>query len=40
MNRLEIQDKPMFKNKFSIHVPSKFPKSRYDRFSNPISQIG
>ena len=33
--RLEIQDKPRFKKRFSKQVPSKFPKAHDDRVSNP-----
>ena len=36
--RLEIQDKPRFKKKFTNQVPSKFPKARDDRESRPKSQ--
>ena len=36
--RLDIQYKPMFKKRFSNQVPSKFPKARDDRVSNPNSQ--
>ncbi|XP_069147021.1 uncharacterized protein [Solanum lycopersicum] len=36
--RLEIQDKPRFKKRFSNQVPSKFPKARDDWVSNPKSQ--
>ena len=35
--RLEIQDKPRFKKRFSKQVPSKFPKAHDDRVSNPMS---
>ncbi|XP_069148177.1 uncharacterized protein [Solanum lycopersicum] len=38
--RLDIQDKPKFKKRFSIQVPSKFPKARDDRVSNPKSNKG
>ena len=34
MGRLEIQDKPRFKESASNHVPSKFSKTRDDRVSN------
>lgn len=37
---MEIQYKTRFKKRFSSQVPSKFPKSRHDRVSNPKSQIG
>ena len=36
--RFEIQDKPRIKKRFSNQVPSKFPKARDDRVSNPNSQ--
>ena len=34
-NRLEIQDKPRFKNQVSSKVHTKFPKASGDRVSNP-----
>ena len=34
-SRLEIQDKRRFKKRLSNQVPSKFPKARYYRVSNP-----
>ena len=37
-NRLEIQDKPIFKKRFSNQVPSKFPKARDDKVPNPRDQ--
>ena len=39
-DRLEIQDKPRFRKRFSNHVPSKFPKDRKYRVSNPRSHKG
>ncbi|TMX02592.1 hypothetical protein EJD97_020914 [Solanum chilense] len=36
--RLDIQDKPRFKKRSSNQVPSKLPKARDDRASNPKSQ--
>ena len=36
--RLDIQDKLRFKKRLSNQVPSKFPKARDDRVSNPNSQ--
>ena len=36
-NRLEIQDKPKFKKKFSNQVPSKFPKAK--NYKNPKPKI-
>ena len=33
--RLDIQDKPKFKKRFSNQVPSKVPKARDDRVSIP-----
>ena len=36
--RLDIQDKPRSKKRFSNHVPSKFPKAHNDRVSYPKSQ--
>ena len=39
-NSLEIKDNPIFKNRVSNHVPSKFPKSRGDRVSNPKFKWG
>ena len=39
-NRLEIQDKPKFKKQVSNQVPSKFPKARDYRVSNPKSKKG
>ena len=38
--RLDIQDKPRFKNRVSNQVPSKFPKARNDRVSNPKPKKG
>ena len=35
--RLEIQDNVRFKKTFSNQVPSKFPKARDDRVSEPKS---
>ena len=34
-SRLDIQDKPMFKKRFSNQVPSNFSKNRKSRGSNP-----
>ena len=39
-NRLEIQDKPKFKKQVSNQVPSKFPKAKDYRVSNPKSKKG
>ena len=39
-NRLEIHDKPRFKKRISNQVPSKFPKVRGDRVSNPKFKRG
>ena len=36
--RLEIKDKPRFRNRVSDHVPSNLLKSKKDRVSNPKSQ--
>ncbi|TMX05063.1 hypothetical protein EJD97_002623, partial [Solanum chilense] len=36
----DIQDKPRLKKSFSNQVPSKFPKARDDRVTNPKSQKG
>ena len=36
--RLNIQDKPRFKKRFSNQVSSRFTKARDDRVSNPTSQ--
>ena len=33
--RIEIQDKPRFKKRVSNQVPSKFPRARDYRVSNP-----
>ncbi|TMW98012.1 hypothetical protein EJD97_004637 [Solanum chilense] len=38
--RLDIQDKPRFKKRFSNQIPTKFPKAQDDRVSNPMSQNG
>ena len=38
-NRLEIQDKPIFKKWFSYKVPSVFPKASSDRVSNPKPKL-
>lgn len=37
-NRVEIQDKPRFKKRFSNHVPSKFRKARDAKVPKPRSQ--
>ncbi|XP_015086976.1 uncharacterized protein LOC107030091 [Solanum pennellii] len=34
-NRLEIQDKTIFKKRFSNQVPTKFPKARNEKGENP-----
>ena len=39
-NRLEIQDKPRFKKRFSNQVPSKFPRATGDRVFNPKFKKG
>ena len=39
-NRLEIQDKPRFKNQVSSKVHTKFPKASGDRVSNPKLKKG
>ena len=39
-NKLEIQDKPIFKKVVSSQVPSKFPKASGDRVSNPKLKKG
>ncbi|XP_069154383.1 uncharacterized protein [Solanum lycopersicum] len=39
-NRLEIQDKPRFKNWVSNQVPNKFPKANDDRVSNTKPKKG
>ena len=36
--RLEIQDKPKFRERVSNQVPSKFPRTTKDRVYNPKSQ--
>ena len=33
--KLVIQEKPRFKKRVSNQFPSRFPKARYDRVSNP-----
>ena len=38
--RLDIQDKTMFKKRYSIQVLTKFPKARDDMESNHMSQNG
>ena len=38
--RVDIQEKPRFKKRFSNQVHSKFPKARDDTVSNPKSQKG
>lgn len=38
--KLEIQDKPKFKKRFTNQVPSNFQKSNKDRVSNPKPQWG
>ena len=37
--RLEIQDKPKFKKRFSNQVPTKFSNTSKDRVSNPSPQV-
>lgn len=39
-NRLEIQDKPKFKKRFSNQVPSKFPKARDNKALGRKSKKG
>ena len=35
-----IQEKPRFKKRVSNQFPSRFPKARYDRVSNPKTKKG
>ena len=39
-NRLEIEDKPRFKKRFSSQVPTMFPKARNEKGVNPKPKRG